>query len=133
MTDFLHPKKVAQRIKSHHDFMWDYFTDLLRSLFRPAMIFLFFLGMAVILAFAGLFYHVEKDHNPAVTSYFDAVYFSMSTMTTVGFGDISPQTVLGKSVAMVMMLIGTGLFVSYTALISFSILTIEENRRNKKD
>lgn len=45
---------------------------------------------------AGLFYQVEKDVNPAVLNFFDAFYFSTITLFTVGFGDVTPLTTLGK-------------------------------------
>jgi len=122
----LHPKHVARKLKSHHDFMWDYFLALVKSLFRPAMFFLVIFGWSLILVFAALFYFVEKDTNTNLHSYFDAIYFAVSTMTTVGFGDISPSTTLGRIVSMVMMMIGTGLFVSYTALISSTIINLEQ-------
>lgn len=122
----LHPKHVARKLKSHHDFMWDYFWALVRSLFRPAMFFLAIFGWSLILIFAELFYFVEKGTNANLHSYFDAVYFAVSTMTTVGFGDISPTTTLGRVVSMAMMMIGTGLFVSYTALISSTIINLEQ-------
>lgn len=133
MVEFPHPKRALRRIKSHHDFMWDFFLDLLKTLFRPALIFLFFMGLLMIMAFAAAFYHFEGGHNPGVKSYFDAVYFSMSTITTVGFGDIFPQTQAGKLLSMVMMLFGTALFVSYTALISLSIMAVEGRRRREED
>lgn len=46
---------------------------------------------------AGLFYQVEKEVNPAVQNFFDAFYFSTITLFTVGFGDVTPLTTLGKT------------------------------------
>lgn len=120
---------VVGKIKSHHDFMWSYFKDFLTALFRPAMAFLIFLGLLMVNIFAGLFYMIEAKSNPNIHHYIDALYFSMSTMTTVGFGDISPVTFEGKILTIFMMLIGTGLFVSYTAVISSTIIHIEQSKR----
>lgn len=45
---------------------------------------------------AGLFYQAEKDVNPAIRNFFDAFYFSSITLFTVGFGDVTPLTSLGR-------------------------------------
>ncbi|MCB9072981.1 MAG: hypothetical protein H6623_05105 [Bdellovibrionaceae bacterium] len=97
------PKNITTKIKSHHDFMWTYSKDLLLFLFRPAMIFLIFLGMSLMFLFASIFYWFEAGINPKLNSFFDAVYFSVSTMTTVGFGDITPVTFFGKVITVLMM------------------------------
>jgi voltage-gated potassium channel Kch len=123
-------QNVVGKIKSHHDFMWSYFKDFLIALFRPAMAFLIFLGLLMVNVFASLFYYIEAESNPQIHHYIDALYFSMSTMTTVGFGDISPVTFQGKILTMFMMLIGTGLFVSYTAVISSTIIHIEQYKKS---
>lgn len=47
---------------------------------------------------------------------FDAVWWAVSTMTTVGYGDRYPVTVEGKLIAMVLMVIGVGLFGVLTGL-----------------
>lgn len=46
---------------------------------------------------AGLFYTVEKDVNPTVLNFFDAFYFSTVTLFTVGFGDVTPLTSMGRT------------------------------------
>jgi len=80
--------------------------------------------------FAALMYWIEGGVNPQITSYFDAVFFSVSTITTVGFGDIVPITRSGRIICM---FIGTGLFVAFTAIISTTIMSIEQqNYLNKK-
>ena len=128
------PFHLVKKVKTHHDFMWDYTQLFVKTLVRPAMIFLVFLGLTVTCIFALLIYWAEGGGaNPQITSYFDAVFFAVSTITTVGFGDIVPKTLVGRIICMFMMFIGTGLFVAFTAIVSSTIMTIEQqDQLNKK-
>lgn len=120
-------RRIMTHVKSQHDFMWGYLKDLLEALFRPSMAFLILFGMTMTLCFALAFYAIEGHGvNPNVHNLFDAIYFSASTMTTVGFGDIAPVTPWGRGLAILMMFLGTGLFVSYTAVIATVIMSIEQ-------
>jgi voltage-gated potassium channel len=80
------------------------------------------LGNGLTFIFAGFFYWVENGPNPEVTHFIDAVWFSFSTVTTVGYGDITPITFWGRVLGILMMLIGTVFFVTFTALFSNAIL-----------
>lgn len=55
---------------------------------------------------AGLFYHVENNINPSIQNFGDAFYFTVVALTTVGFGDITPQSQSGKWVTVLMILSG---------------------------
>ena len=92
---------------------------LLRSMLQARhKIFVFFM---VVLVFATIFgsvmYLVEGPAN-GFTSIPLSVYWAITTMTTVGFGDITPQTDLGRIVASVMMLVGWGTLAVPTGIVS---------------
>lgn len=55
---------------------------------------------------SGFFYHAENLANPKVTNFGDAFYFSVVTLTTVGFGDIVPVSTYGRWVTVFMILSG---------------------------
>lgn len=73
------------------------FLKVIRLIFTIIMI--FFVS-------AGLFYQVENNINPHVQNFGDAFYFTVVALTTVGFGDITPQSQGGKWVTVVMILSG---------------------------
>jgi len=55
---------------------------------------------------AGLFYSVEHRANPAVNTFGDAFYYTVVTLSTVGFGDILPVTTAGRWVTVATILAG---------------------------
>ncbi|MEZ5840272.1 MAG: ion channel [Hyphomicrobiales bacterium] len=55
-------------------------------------------------------YVLEGHRNPAINNYMDALYFTVTTLTTTGFGDITMQDTLGRFVAVVIMVFGVALF-----------------------
>ena len=56
-------------------------------------------------------YVTQHSHNPAITNYLDALYFTVTTLTTTGFGDITLPGPAGRLLSIVMMLVGVSLFV----------------------
>jgi len=55
---------------------------------------------------SGLFFHVENAINPHVQTFGDAFYYTVVTLSTVGFGDIIPMSETGKWVTVLMILSG---------------------------
>ena len=51
----------------------------------------------------------------------DAMWWMIVTLTTVGYGDVSPITPLGKSVAVFLMVFGIGIFAGFVGLIANTI------------
>jgi voltage-gated potassium channel len=65
---------------------------------------------AIIFVYSGLIYQVEHPVNSQVfATFLDAVYFSIVTMTTVGFGDVTPASEVGRWLTVLMILTGIGL------------------------
>ncbi|MCV5743662.1 potassium channel family protein, partial [Escherichia coli] len=80
---------------------------LLRSLLMARRkIFIFFTTVAILVTiFGSLIFIVEGPEN-GFTSIPKSIYWAIVTITTVGYGDLVPQTNLGKALASVTMLLG---------------------------
>lgn len=68
-------------------------------------------------------YTVESDVNPKLENFFDAIWWSSVTVTTVGYGDITPVTWEGKLVGIVLMFFGIGLVGSVAGLVGSYFLS----------
>lgn len=55
-------------------------------------------------------YVLEVNRNPNIGNYLDALYFTVATLTTTGFGDITMTDTAGRVLAVVIMVVGVGLF-----------------------
>jgi voltage-gated potassium channel len=73
--------------------------------------------LLVVVVMGTLMYVVEGPAN-GFTNVPVSVYWAISTMTTVGFGDITPKTGLGRFIASVMMLTGWGTLAVPTGIVS---------------
>ena len=104
-------------LKSFH-----FLTIILNLVKSPPFVTLSIFGNAVVFFFAGIVYFLEEKTNPLINSFMDALWWSFSTTTTIGYGDIVPQTFLGKIVGITLMLVGVALFSIYTAIFARAIL-----------
>jgi len=57
-----------------------------------------------------LVYTLQHNINPALNSYLDALYFTVTTLTTTGFGDITLTGPSGRVLSVVIMVVGVALF-----------------------
>jgi voltage-gated potassium channel len=103
-----------------------YLATALADSRRKILVFLSAVIM-VIIGLSTLMYVVEGPAN-GFTSIPIAIYWGITAMTTVGFGDIVPKTDLGRAIASVMMLLGWGILAVPTG-----IVTAEMTRRTSED
>ncbi len=93
---------------------------------RKIFVFLSFV-MLVVWVMGTLMYVVEGRAS-GFTSIPIGVYWAITTMTTVGFGDITPKTDLGRLIASVMMLIGWGTLAVPTGIVSAEFVAQKVHR-----
>ncbi len=55
-------------------------------------------------------YVVQEQFNDGINNYLDALYFTVATLTTTGFGDITLQGASGKALSVIIMVVGISLF-----------------------
>ncbi|EPX82983.1 potassium channel family protein [Salipiger mucosus] len=63
-----------------------------------------------IFVMTGLVYATQYRTNPQIGNYADALYFTVTALTTTGFGDITLTGTLGRTIAVVVMICGVTLF-----------------------
>lgn len=88
---------------------------------RKILVFLFTVSI-VVFVMGTVMYVVEGPRN-GFTSIPAGVYWAITTMTTVGFGDITPKTELGRLIASVMMLLGWGVLAVPTGIVTAEMVS----------
>ena len=71
----------------------------------------------VFLGALGIF-AVESGRNPSIRGFGDAMWWAVVTATTVGYGDVSPVTLEGRLIAVVLMVTGIGVIGVFTATVA---------------
>lgn len=89
---------------------------------------------AVIIIFVGAtaFYQLERGVNDGIVTFFDAVWWATVTSTSVGYGDITPQTDQGRMVAMGLMFFGLAMLGTIVGIVSNYFLTTSEVKADAK-
>ena len=79
--------------------------------------------------------YVVEGPEHGFTSIPTAIYWAISTITTVGFGDITPQTPLGRLIASLMMLLGWGVLAVPTGIftVEMSMAHAQHARKLKSE
>lgn len=97
-----------------------HFSMVTGKLYKSLIIVLIFIILC-----SGLFFFFEHKSNPHIQGIEDALWWGFVTSTTVGYGDIYPVTTIGRIIAMMVMLIGIGIFGFITA--SVASILVEKN------
>lgn len=84
------------------------------------------IASALIVVIGTVVYHYVEDW-----SWLDSLYFSVITLTTIGFGDFAPQTDIGKAFTIVYIIIGVGLILAFINTVYLHFGSFKQNEHPK--
>ena len=101
-------------------------TDALRA--SRTRIFVFLFAILLICIVLGAVMYLVEDRESGFTSIPKSVYWAIVTLTTVGYGDIAPQSITGQAIASFIMILGYAIIAIPTG-----IITSEMTKANPKE
>jgi voltage-gated potassium channel len=87
--------------------------------------------VSAVIVLGSLMYIIEGAKS-GFTSIPKSIYWAIVTLTTVGYGDISPQTELGQMLAAVIMILGYGIIAVPTGIVTVELNKVENRLSNTK-
>lgn len=99
---------------------------------RPKIVVFLLVVMSLILVMGTTVYVIENfaDDSSEFTSIPKAIYWAIVTITTVGYGDIAPQTVLGQTIAAIAMILGYAIIIVPSGIFSVEIIAASKAQTN---
>lgn len=92
---------------------------------------IFFMALLFLVIIMGTVMYVVEGENSFFSSIPQGIYWAVITITTVGYGDIVPQTVIGKFIATFSMIVGYSIIAIPTGIVSAEMT--KSKRRFKKE
>jgi voltage-gated potassium channel len=86
-------------------------------------------GATIVLALGLVVWMLERDTNPRMQTFGEALWWAIVTVTTVGYGDITPQTGLARVLATVLMMLGIGTVGVVASSLSTALLETDGRER----
>jgi len=84
---------------------------------RPKII-VFILYISLVVVVLGTLMYIVEGQKNGFESIADSIYWSVVTLTTVGYGDVVPVTALGKTISVLIMLLGYAIIAVPTGIVS---------------
>ena len=110
-------------------------SNILLKALKASMpkIILFISTMIFAVTIAGSIMYVIEGPQRGYTSIPQSMYWAVVTVTTVGYGDISPQTTLGKLIASLLMMSSYGILAVPTGIITYELAQTHKKAASNKD
>ena len=102
----------------------------LHSSYRKILIFMMFISLLVVIV-GSIMYIVEED-TPGFESIPNSIYWAVVTITTVGYGDVSPATSMGKFFSIIVMLCGYSIIAVPTGIVTMEMARAREMTQGSK-
>ncbi|MCK5666932.1 MAG: NAD-binding protein, partial [Thiotrichaceae bacterium] len=81
---------------------------------------------------SAIFFFEAKEDGGNIETFFDGIYWSLITLTTVGYGDITPQTTEGRVITIILVICGLAVLAFITSIIvsafNEKLVEMSENR-----
>jgi voltage-gated potassium channel len=94
---------------------------------RPKIV-VFLVALLTIVVILGAVMHLVEGPEHGFTSIPISMYWAITTLTTVGYGDIAPGTAFGKAVASVIMIMGYGMLAVPTGIVTTELAMTARNK-----
>jgi voltage-gated potassium channel len=101
-------------------------TRALKSSKRKILVFLFAV-LTIVVVFGSLMYLIEGEEH-GFTSIPRGIYWAIVTLTTVGYGDISPQTPTGQALAAIIMIMGYSIIAVPTGIVTAELTQLRQQK-----
>jgi len=96
------------------------FLKLIETIFDSRRLRTILLALIFFINIFGYLFYITE---PQIKTFGDGIWWALVTVTTVGYGDITPLTTPGRVVAGGLMFIGLGLIATVTAIVSAKFIT----------
>src|SRR5574344_2940632 len=84
---------------------------------------------AILFLLMFIIFIAEQKTNSEINTFFDAFWYTLVTITTVGYGDITPDSFIGRFAGLILLLFGAIIFAAFTG----KIASILFDKQLKKD
>lgn len=104
--------------------------DALKRSATKVLIFMLFVYIAAIIL-GTMMYAIEGEKNPGINSIPSGIYWAVVTITTVGYGDLTPVTPTGRFLSVVVMILGYAIIAVPTGIVAGETINEHQNQHHK--
>ena len=110
-----------------------YEGNILKSALKASLykIVVFLASVVTLVTIIGTLMYIIEGDNSGFTSIPMSVYWAIVTITTVGYGDIAPQSPMGQFLASILMIIGYGIIAVPTGIVSVEMARATEEAKRR--